>query len=77
MDTSKPTPCPGSEDTRTAKVRTIPCPGCGHRLPEDDLRAQIAHMEANHPDIIAARLNEIEQACHKDLDAYYRQIEGD
>lgn len=66
MNTSQPTPHPGTEDTGAAEVRTIPCPGCGQRLPEDDLRAQIAHMEANHPDIIAKRLEGIEHLVARD-----------
>ena len=45
------------ENTGAAEARTISCPGCGHKLPEDDLRAQ---MEANHPEIIAERLRGIE-----------------
>lgn len=35
----------------------LQCPGgCGVELPEDDLRAQIEHMEQNHPEIIKERL---------------------
>lgn len=32
------------------------CPGCDLELPEEDLRAQVEHMEAEHPEIVAARL---------------------
>jgi hypothetical protein len=32
------------------------CPACGLELPVDDSRAQIAHMEAEHPDLIQERL---------------------
>jgi len=34
----------------------VKCPECPLELPEDDLRAQIAHMEKFHPEIITARL---------------------
>ena len=54
------------ENTGAAEARTISCPGCGHKLPEDDLRAQIAHMEANHPEIIAERLRGIEHLVARD-----------
>ncbi len=66
MSTSQPTLHPGMENTGAAEARTIPCPGCGHRLPEDDLRAQIAHMEENHPEIIAERLRGIEHLVARD-----------
>ena len=36
----------------------IKCPGCSVELPKDDLRAQVAHMEQFHPDIIEQRLRE-------------------
>lgn len=32
------------------------CPGCGLALPAWNQDAQIAHMEAEHPEIIAERL---------------------
>lgn len=35
---------------------TIRCPGCDLELPEDDVRAQKAHLESRHPEIIAERL---------------------
>ncbi len=39
------------------KLGLIQCPGgCGLELPEDDFRAQKEHMEKNHPEIIAERL---------------------
>lgn len=34
----------------------IKCPGCDLELPEDDLGAQVEHMEQNHPEIIIQRL---------------------
>lgn len=38
----------------------VPCPaGCGLELPAGDLAAQAAHMEAEHPEVVAARLEEI------------------
>ncbi len=36
---------------------TIKWPGCEKRCAADDLWAQKAHMEANHPEIIQARLD--------------------
>jgi hypothetical protein len=42
-------------------VRMAPCPGCGLEIPEGDLSAQIAHMEANHPEIIAQRLTDLRE----------------
>ena len=36
----------------------VKCPGCSVELPEDDLRAHVAHMEQFHPDIIEQRLRE-------------------
>ena len=32
------------------------CPGCDVQLLADDLRAQVAHMQDAHPEIIQARL---------------------
>ena len=37
----------------------IRCPGCRLELPAGDLAAQVAHMEVEHPEIIAGRLEEI------------------
>jgi len=35
----------------------LKCPGGGGlELPEDDLQAQVEHMEQNHPEIIKERL---------------------
>ncbi len=34
---------------------TIKCPGCDLQLPEDDLNAQVQHMEQFHPEIIGER----------------------
>jgi hypothetical protein len=34
---------------------SVKCPGCELELPEDDIRAQIAHMNAAHPDLVAKR----------------------
>lgn len=34
------------------------CPGCDLRLAPDDLRTQVAHMEKEHPEIVAERLEE-------------------
>lgn len=36
----------------------IKCPGCEVRLPQADIDAQKAHMEAEHPDLIAERLTD-------------------
>lgn len=36
----------------------LQCPGCELLLPADDLLAQKAHMEAEHPEIIKRRLDE-------------------
>ena len=38
------------------EIVMIKCPGCGLELPENDLEAQVKHMEEKHPDIIAERL---------------------
>lgn len=37
------------------KTKTVKCPGCELELPEDDVQAQIQHMESRHPDLIASR----------------------
>jgi hypothetical protein len=37
-------------------TQVVQCPGCDLRLPADDNDAQIAHMEANHPEVIEQRL---------------------
>jgi len=66
MDTSKPIPHSEMENTGETAVKMIRCPGCGHVLPEDDLRAQIEHMEENHPEIIALRLRGIEHLVVRD-----------
>lgn len=29
----------------------IKCPGCDLELPEDDVRAQVRHMQQKHPEI--------------------------
>ena len=36
-------------------VKMVACPDCGFELPEKDFAAQWAHMDANHPEIIAQR----------------------
>jgi hypothetical protein len=41
-----------------ADEASSPCPGCGLELPEDDLAAQSAHMQTEHPEIIAERVAE-------------------
>ena len=41
------------------KPKMIKCPECPVELPEGSLRAQIDHMETNHPDVIVRRLKEI------------------
>ena len=46
------------ENKEDSDEDTIKCPACDVRLPKNDLRAQIAHMEQNHPEIIIQRLNE-------------------
>lgn len=45
----------------TPMPTTVKCPGCPLKLPTGDLAAQKAHMEADHPGIIAARLAEVER----------------
>lgn len=42
---------PRSEDEEMVK-----CPGCDLRLPKNDTDAQVAHMDAHHPGLIAQRL---------------------
>ncbi len=37
---------------------TIKCPKCEVKLPKKDLRAQVAHMNENHPEEVARRLRE-------------------
>lgn len=38
-------------------MELVDCPGrCGARLPENDVSAQMAHMQGHHSDIIAERL---------------------
>lgn len=32
------------------------CPGCGVEISDEDLHAQVEHMEAHHPEIIRERL---------------------
>ena len=34
----------------------IQCPVCGHKLEEDEVEEQAAHMESYHPEIIKQRL---------------------
>lgn len=34
------------------------CPGCDLKLPPDDMRAQVDHIQEFHPEIIAKRLEE-------------------
>lgn len=34
------------------------CPACEVRLPADDVRGQMAHMESCHPEVIAERRRE-------------------
>lgn len=41
------------------EVKMIKCPGCDLCLPEHDFSAQIAHMNAYHPEIIVKRLEEL------------------
>jgi ribosomal protein S26 len=40
------------EQTETKMVK---CPGCGLELPENDVQAQVQHMESAHPNIIGER----------------------
>jgi hypothetical protein len=39
-------------------VSKVRCPGCELELEESDMRAQAAHMSAEHPEIVAERLAE-------------------
>lgn len=39
----------------SSKTKLIKCPGCNVRLPENDLQAQMRHMDEFHSDIIADR----------------------
>ena len=41
--------------------KMIKCPGCDLMLPEDDTKAQVAHMDEFHPDIVAKRREEAER----------------
>jgi len=41
--------------------KMIKCPGCDLMLPEDDLQAQVEHMDEFHPDIVAKRLEEVDR----------------
>lgn len=45
------------ENREDSDKDTIKCPGCDVRLPENDIRTQMAHMEKHHPEIIKQRLN--------------------
>jgi hypothetical protein len=36
-------------------VTKIKCPGCDLELEEDELREQVVHMDAEHPEIVAQR----------------------
>lgn len=42
--------------SNSTNIKMIKCPGCADELPENDLRAQMQHMEKNHPEIINQRL---------------------
>ncbi len=37
-------------------MATIKCPSCDLQIDEEDLHAQRAHMEKQHPEVIRARL---------------------
>ena len=41
------------------KPRMVKCPKCPVELPAGARRAQFDHTEANHPEIIARRLEEL------------------
>jgi len=41
------------------KPRMVKCPECSLELPENAQRAQIEHMESEHPEVIARRLEKI------------------
>lgn len=40
------------------KTVMVKCPGCSLELPENDLAAQMTHMDKYHPEIIAQRRRE-------------------
>ncbi|MDD5165558.1 MAG: hypothetical protein PHG25_03450 [Candidatus Pacebacteria bacterium] len=44
-----------SKSSALQETPMLKCPGCELLLPEDDLSAQIRHMEECHPEIIASR----------------------
>ncbi len=37
------------------ETNLLKCPACDLELPEDDLRAQSQHLQAEHPDLIDQR----------------------
>jgi len=45
------------------EAKMVKCPGCSLEFPEDDLHAQMRHMDEVHPDIIAQRLKEARIPC--------------
>lgn len=40
---------------RQKQPEMVKCPGCSVEFPKDDLRAQMDHMDRNHPEIIDQR----------------------
>lgn len=44
--------------SRSTDTRMVQCPGCDLKLPADDGRAQVRHMEENHPEIYEKRLRD-------------------
>jgi len=45
-------------DQKDTGPEMIKCPECDLKLPKDDTDAQVAHMNANHPGLIAERLKQ-------------------
>jgi hypothetical protein len=42
----------------TESVEMVKCPSCDVKIRAGDVHAQKAHMELNHPDVIARRLQD-------------------
>ncbi|OGE83731.1 MAG: hypothetical protein A3B23_02055 [Candidatus Colwellbacteria bacterium RIFCSPLOWO2_01_FULL_48_10] len=49
------------DQTRPPTSRVVKCPGCPLELSENDMAAQRAHMDTQHPEIVAKRLAEVER----------------
>jgi hypothetical protein len=47
------------EEKEQPRMIKCPGPGCSVELPEGTKRAQIYHMETNHPEIVAQRREKI------------------